>query len=183
MSIVRKKSTAVSGVGVRAAAKQRTRASLLNAAEVVFRRDGYRGATLADIGAWAGVTTGAVYVHFSGKAELFLAVAARRSEAQMERLVDGVDIAADGAADDAWTAATLEFWIASLGDPKTGEALRAQHAEFVRTFSRAIGTDDDTAALLLALGDGLVLHEQMGFIDSASRLLREGRHRLRTRSE
>jgi AcrR family transcriptional regulator len=52
-----------------------TRAQLLAVARKHFARRGYSGAEVARIAADAGVTTGAVYHHFSGKKGLFQAVA------------------------------------------------------------------------------------------------------------
>ena len=48
-----------------------TRQSLLDAAIKVFGQQGYAAARLEDIAQAAGVTRGAVYHHFGGKAELF----------------------------------------------------------------------------------------------------------------
>jgi TetR/AcrR family acrAB operon transcriptional repressor len=49
----------------------RTREQLLRAALTVFRTQGYATTTLDDIAAAAGVTRGAIYWHFGGKAELY----------------------------------------------------------------------------------------------------------------
>jgi AcrR family transcriptional regulator len=64
----------------RAEAKAQTREQLLGAAEVVFGRAGYHSASLDQVAAEAGFTKGAVYSTFDSKADLFLAVLARRSE-------------------------------------------------------------------------------------------------------
>ena len=50
------------------------RERLIDAATTAFAAHGYRGASLAAIGARAGVTKGGVYFHFAGKEELFYAV-------------------------------------------------------------------------------------------------------------
>jgi AcrR family transcriptional regulator len=50
------------------------RERLIEAATAEFAAHGYRGASLAGIGARAGVTKGGVYFHFAGKEELFYAV-------------------------------------------------------------------------------------------------------------
>lgn len=49
-----------------------TRLRLLAAAADVFEREGYDGATVSAIAAEAGLTTGAIYTHYSGKAELLV---------------------------------------------------------------------------------------------------------------
>lgn len=51
-----------------------TREHLLEAAAVVFARDGYHGASLDDVAAAAGFTKGAVYSNFKSKEDLFLAL-------------------------------------------------------------------------------------------------------------
>jgi AcrR family transcriptional regulator len=56
----------------RAETKENTHRELLDAAERVFVRLGYQGATLDGIAAEAGFTKGAVYWHFRNKEALFL---------------------------------------------------------------------------------------------------------------
>jgi AcrR family transcriptional regulator len=63
----------------RAEGKARTRERLLGAAEAVFRRQGYHGASLDQVAAEAGFTKGAVYSTFESKADLFLALLDRRA--------------------------------------------------------------------------------------------------------
>lgn len=58
----------------------RTRAALVTAARVVFERDGYLDARLADISAEAGVASGSLYTYFEGKEEIFRAVAEQVAE-------------------------------------------------------------------------------------------------------
>ena len=53
---------------------ERTRDSLLDAAEVLFDERGVSRTTLSDIAAAAGLTRGAVYWHFKDKADVFNAV-------------------------------------------------------------------------------------------------------------
>ena len=52
----------------------RTRAGLIAAARVVFEREGYLDARLADISKEAGVSSGSFYTYFVGKKEVFAAV-------------------------------------------------------------------------------------------------------------
>jgi AcrR family transcriptional regulator len=54
--------------------KEETRAELLAAARRAFARRGFHGASLEQIAREAGYSTGAIYWHFSGKDDLFLAV-------------------------------------------------------------------------------------------------------------
>lgn len=55
-----------------------TREQILDAALLVFGRKGYSAATLQDVAAEAGLTRGAVYWHFKGKAELYTALVGER---------------------------------------------------------------------------------------------------------
>jgi len=55
-----------------------TRAAILAAGLQVFAERGFSAATLADIGARAGVTRGAVYHHFTDKAELYVTAVSER---------------------------------------------------------------------------------------------------------
>lgn len=64
----------------RVEAKAETRRRLLEAAETVFRREGYHRASLDRIAAEAGFTTGAVYSTFGSKADVMLALLAARDE-------------------------------------------------------------------------------------------------------
>ena len=54
--------------------KEETRAELIEAAGRVFARRGFHGASIQEIAREAGYSTGAIYWHFSGKDDLFLAV-------------------------------------------------------------------------------------------------------------
>jgi AcrR family transcriptional regulator len=55
-----------------------TRERILDAADELFLNNGFTRTTVQDIAAYAGYTTGAIYSNFGGKADLFLAVSARR---------------------------------------------------------------------------------------------------------
>lgn len=55
----------------RALAKQQTRIKVLSAARNLFSSQGYEGATIRDIAAAAGMSTGAVFANFADKSELF----------------------------------------------------------------------------------------------------------------
>lgn len=54
-----------------------TREGILDAAELVFEKNGVSHSSLEDIAALAGVTRGAVYCHFKSKSDLFNAVMCR----------------------------------------------------------------------------------------------------------
>ena len=64
-----------------------TRSRILDAAEVVFQRNGVSRTTLANIAAEAHVTRGAIYWHFENKADLYDAMIQRIVE-PLERKLD-----------------------------------------------------------------------------------------------
>jgi AcrR family transcriptional regulator len=64
-----------------------TKDRLTAAAANVFADKGYEGARLSDIAAEAGLSTGAVYAHYSGKADLLLHAIADRSAEAVDRTV------------------------------------------------------------------------------------------------
>jgi AcrR family transcriptional regulator len=68
-----------------------TREHLLEAAAVVFARDGYHGASLDDVAAAAGFTKGAVYSNFKSKEDLFLALIDHRLEEQTAAFAAALD--------------------------------------------------------------------------------------------
>src|SRR3990170_7558084 len=78
----------------RAETKENTHRQLLDAAERVFVRLGYQGATLDAIAAEAGFTKGAVYWHFRNKEALFLellAIGLRRHFEDLDQLLTMVE--------------------------------------------------------------------------------------------
>ena len=72
-----------------------TRKNLLDAALKVFSRQGYEATRLEDVAEAAGVTRGAIYHHFGGKAELFQTLveeaSARGVNAVQRAIQDGTD--------------------------------------------------------------------------------------------
>jgi AcrR family transcriptional regulator len=109
----------------RAERAEQTRAELVAAARTAFLRRGFHGASLDEISAEAGYTTGAVYSRFGGKDELFLAVLDDHMEHRMRLYEDAADAADDfegaqrrvirtaiaaGRAEPGWTPLLMEFW-------------------------------------------------------------------------
>src|SRR5215216_2498682 len=76
--------------------QEQTRQRLLEAATRVFARRGYQQATLQDIANEAGFTIGAVYSNFSGKEELFLALADQEVEERVAEIRAVADAAERG---------------------------------------------------------------------------------------
>lgn len=109
----------------------RTRRELIAAAGRVFARRGYHKATIEEIAAEAGMTSGAIYSNFEGKEELFLAIA----DAQVESRVAEIQAVGDAAVGDGdagveaadqfraflesdpdWPLLFYEFWSVSVRD-------------------------------------------------------------------
>jgi AcrR family transcriptional regulator len=114
-----------------------TRAVLLDAAQVVFARDGFERAQLEAIAAEAGHTRGAVYAHFKNKQDLFMALLERRACLKMalvseqmqkrslpERLVFIRERYVEFYFDGNWPLLTLEFKLFALRNPEYGKRLR-----------------------------------------------------------
>ena len=68
-------------------AAEETRAALLGAAAKVFARRGYDGASISEIAADAGLTSGAIYAHFASKAELFVATLRAYGEQDLDQVL------------------------------------------------------------------------------------------------
>lgn len=68
--------------------RARTRHELLEAAQIVFARQGYHASSVDDVAEAAGFTKGAVYSNFRSKEELFLALLDRRIDRNVEALED-----------------------------------------------------------------------------------------------
>lgn len=78
--------------------RDETRQRLLASAAEVFARRGFDGATLAEIADHAGLSTGAIYGLFSGKAELFVASVEARAETELERVLRAAEVGGSVAA-------------------------------------------------------------------------------------
>src|SRR6478735_5015435 len=72
----------------RTPAKQQTRAKVLAAARRLFSEEGYEGATIRDIAAAAGMSTGAVFANFTDKSDLFREIMTDDMEALLAAMRD-----------------------------------------------------------------------------------------------
>jgi AcrR family transcriptional regulator len=162
-----------------------SRAALLDAAFEEFTTKGYEATTVAGIAARAGVTTGALYAHFSGKLDVLLATVDLKpadeivqsveelaslpwSEA-VKRLVEGLS-----ARPDRRRLLLLDVIVAAGRDPRVATILRGGLETYVREIGRAndagvahglldppMGTDD-LARVLVLLNLGKVVVEALG---------------------
>lgn len=165
----------------RVEAKALTRERLLEAAGTVFARRGYGGAAVKEIADEAGHTTGALYAHFRGKEDLFLAVLEARAEHQQATyealsretatsdLLGGFQqwFESTAASDRDWVLLTMEFWAFAQRDTKVRARLRTHQrravdgiaAVITGLYERAGATPPrpprELAQLALALGNGL----------------------------
>ena len=121
---------------VTTAAEISTRERLITAAIEVFAEQGYEGARLQDIARAAGLTTGAVYANYRGKAELLFDAIGARAGAELDGLLQG--------SPEAGTRALLE----QLGDrlPQPRDSNPSLLIDAIAAARR----DDDLAALLRA---------------------------------
>jgi AcrR family transcriptional regulator len=120
--------------------KARNREALLAAARTVFLATGYAGTSVEAVASEAGLTIGAVYSRFGGKAELFLALLERRIEQRLAQ-VAGV---AEGPGPDgavaitrqwggilreelAWTLLVIEFRVVAARTPELNDRFAVLH--------------------------------------------------------
>jgi AcrR family transcriptional regulator len=114
--------------------QKQTRQRLLQAASRVFARRGYQRSTVEEVANEAGFTIGAVYSNFSGKEELFLALADKEVDQRVAEIRAVGDAAERGdepgaeAADQFreflerdpdWPLLFYEFWSFGVRNPKT----------------------------------------------------------------
>lgn len=168
----------------RAEAKAETRRRLLEAAEAVFRREGYHRASLDRIAAEAGFTTGAVYSTFDSKADVMLALLAERVErrrAVWTEVLDGTSTVEDFvteiarryareiAAERDWLTVLCEFMIVVGRDEELRPRYVSLHEAGLATLTASIRTwlrrhgerstiePERLATVVSALNRGLVL--------------------------
>jgi AcrR family transcriptional regulator len=163
-----------------------TRDHLLEAAAMVFARDGLQGSSLDEIATTAGFTKGAVYSNFKSKDDLFLAVLEQRFErghaairgamdppegrspdAWMPRITKAVR---ESMWDDRWTMLFLEFVLYAARNPRARSKLAAyvrrsldRVEELLTQEYEAAGTpprypSEDFALVSEALFDGLAVY-------------------------
>jgi AcrR family transcriptional regulator len=136
----------VQAVLTRKERQEQTREELVGAAAKVFARRGFHQATVEEIAAEAGFSTGAVYSNFNGKEELFLALADRQVADRVAeiRAVAGAaegngDAGVEAAeqfrafleSDPDWPLLFYEFWSLSIRDPELRDEV-AKRRETIR---------------------------------------------------
>ena len=136
-----------------------TRTALLRAAAVVFARDGYEGASVADIAAEAGTSSGPIYVHFGSKAGLFAATLKANADQALDHVLGTLDGRPDAASlltafgsqlsDPRTGAGTLmvQAIIAARHDPAIAELVAETFAERERGIARLVARDQSRGAV------------------------------------
>jgi AcrR family transcriptional regulator len=149
-----------------------TREELIAAAARVFARRGYHRATIEEIAAEAGMTSGAIYSNFSGKEELFLAIADSQVGSRVAEIkavgdaaLGDTDTGAEAAnqfrafleTDPEWPLLFYEFWSVSVRDPglqgelaKRRDAIRNALADTLERVAAAHGFELRFPAPMLA---------------------------------
>jgi AcrR family transcriptional regulator len=173
------------GIPARLSRKQQAEANqqrLLDAALDVFTARGFHGASLDQIAAAAGFTTGVVYSRFTSKADLFLALLERTIEQRIVELrrlgrTEVGDIGAEIARAwwgrvrkrPEWMLVVIEFRVHAARDPELNARYAALHTRHVQAMAEVMAHDlghrgqsaaeppSDEARMALALGSGLVL--------------------------
>ncbi|HEY2697264.1 MAG TPA: TetR family transcriptional regulator [Pseudonocardiaceae bacterium] len=164
----------------RAETKARTRVLLLEAAAHSFARKGFAGASVDDIAASAGFSSGALYSNFAGKEELFVELLASRNSVRLAEAIAVVvdrnrttrqvrsaisEFLAEIADEDKELAALqAEFWLYAIRRPEFREHLATQFranrdalAEGLADRGEPAGLPlSDLATVVLALFQGLV---------------------------
>src|SRR6266511_2384904 len=164
--------------------QRQIRAQLLDAAERVFARDGYQGATVAAIAAEAGYSHGAIYSNFNGKEDLFLVLVEERIDARRARVYQAADAALSRGAEPLEAARRfvamlqqereaylllVDFWNQAVRDQAAAvrfaerhDRLRALIGRIVEGIARDQGVElarprDQVATALIALANGFAI--------------------------
>jgi AcrR family transcriptional regulator len=144
--------------------RQQVRARLLDAAERVFAREGYRGASIVAIAEEAGYSHGAIYSNFNGKDDLFLVLVEERIDARLARVYQAADTELSSGAEPLEAARRfvamlaqeqhaylllIDFWNQAVRDPAAAAKFAERHARLRALIGRiAEGIVRDTGAEL-----------------------------------
>jgi AcrR family transcriptional regulator len=139
--------------------QQKTRDELLGAATRLFAARGFGDASIDEIAAAAGYTSGAIYANFEGKEDLFLSAFEEQIARHVREVTEAVSEAGDDAS--ARTAAGaqqwidfldrspemfllfIEYWAYAVRDAQRRAAFADRFAAFRETTARMLGRDTD----------------------------------------
>jgi AcrR family transcriptional regulator len=166
--------------------REQTRAQLIAAANKVFVAHGYVHASLDDVAAAAGLTKGAVYSNFGGKAELFYALMQERLRerialaAEVVNKVDNISQVTSNVggvlrdlliAQREWQLLYVEFWSVAARDPALQQAFAEQRREARKLIGAIIehiarqqnvplpAPSEELAAIVLGLANGVAMEQ------------------------
>jgi AcrR family transcriptional regulator len=144
--------------------QRQVRAQLLDAAERVFARHGYQGASIDAIAAEAGYSHGAIYSNFNGKEDLFLVLVEERVDARLARVYQAADAELSRGATPLEAARRfvamlqgeqhayllmVDFWNQAVREPKAAARFAERHARLRAVIGRIVeGVARDTGAEL-----------------------------------
>jgi AcrR family transcriptional regulator len=147
--------------------KEETRRELIGSATKVFSERGFHAASLEQIARDAGYTTGAIYFHFGGKDELFLAAFESYALTRVGEITEIHEHASGGlprvarafadhwmerqAGDPKFMVVALEFFVYSLRRPHLRDALAARQAAVRLAVGRILEQETRTAGVDLAM--------------------------------
>ena len=148
----------------RAQSAARTRGRLLAAAQRVFLKRGFHGASLEAVAEEAGLTKGAVYSRFESKADLFLAFQEERNLENVRRFTEQFHALEPGdrpvdLSINYWrnkllhdppeyTLLVIEFWASACRDPEIHRRFSEQHERIVAAAAELL---DEAATRLGAM--------------------------------
>jgi AcrR family transcriptional regulator len=163
--------------------KEETRRELIESASRVFAERGFHAASLEQIASEVGYTTGAIYWHFGGKDELFIAAFESYALTRVGEISEVYEQSegalpqraraladhwmARQAADPTFMIVALEFFVHSLRHPHLREALAARQAavrlalgRILEQATRAAGAESalpaqEVATVMRELGVGM----------------------------
>ena len=162
-----------------------TRETLLDAAAMVFARDGFHGASLDEIASTAGFTKGAVYSNFKSKEDLLLALMDKHFSQQFEDIVGALDTDArtqeeqlpriartvvNHMWDDSWTMLWLEFVLYAARNPEAQvkiqnltrksrqQIIELIEKEYAQTGKPPKYSSEQVAIITTAMFDGLGMY-------------------------
>jgi AcrR family transcriptional regulator len=143
-----------------------TRGRLLDAAERIFARDGFRGASVAAIAEEAGYSHGAVYSNFKGKEDLFLVLVEERIDARLARVYEAGDAELSRGSEPLEAARRfvailreeheaflllIDFWNQAVRDPQAANKFAERHARLRTLIGRILDGAAHGQGLELAL--------------------------------
>src|SRR6266498_3757034 len=133
--------------------RQLTRGQLLDAAERVFAREGFRGASVEAIAAEAGYSHGAIYSNFNGKEDLFLVLVEERIDARLARVYQAADAELSRGGEPLEAARKfvamlqqeheaylllIDFWNQAVRDPTAAAKFAERHARLRALIGRIV---------------------------------------------